>query len=256
MKRKVEKISKDIAERLSKWDCVDTIALTEAAEEDIINPYFFLSLDVYYSNEIPPLEERKKAFTDAWAFESSIVAKKDRFFIENIPVRIEFKNKARIEEILNRTEDNQWTFRQAGTYMFYRLDKGKVIIKKSEWIDKIRESLNKIPDSFWQLLITSSKAKMEHYLLDLNASVVKQDDCFYLISAAGFIKNFCSLLFALNHKFEPSGRRIYNQALALPMHPENFKGRFEIFLKEDPEFPQSRKREVAELLAKSIIHMV
>ena len=148
-----------------------------------------------------------------------------------------------------------WVFRQTGTYMFYRLATAHVLEKKSDWIEAVRSSLKELPEEFWERLSHSSRATMEHYLGDLIAAVIRDDGLFYLISAAGFIKSFLSLLFVLNRLFEPSGRTLYDRALDLPVLPENFRGRFHSFLREDPEFPPSRKREIAELMAKSVVFM-
>ncbi len=112
-----------------------------------------------------------------------------------------------------------------------------------------------LPDEFWIGMTAASRATMEHYLSDLIASVIREDKLFYLISSAGFIKSFLSLLFVLNRRFKPSGRVLYEKVWELMELPENFKGRFQSFLRDDPEFPPSRKREIAELMAKSVVLM-
>lgn len=256
MRKKIERITKDLSERIAQWDCVDVITVAESILAGFDDPYFFVSLDVFYRCAIPELEVRRRTFMDAGAFESSTIAMKDRFLIDGVPVRIEYKDIGRIEEVFDQVEKNLWVFRQTGTYMFYRMETGNVLLKKSEWIDDTRERMKKLPDSFWKQLAESCQATMEHYLSDLNAAVFRNDDFFYLISQAGFIKSFCSMLFVLNRRFEPSGRMLLEQIFSLPELPENFKGRFRSFISEDPEFPPTRKREVAELLAKSIIPMI
>ncbi|HUX20870.1 MAG TPA: DUF4037 domain-containing protein [Spirochaetia bacterium] len=255
MKRKVERISSDLSDRLGGLAGVDSITLAEIVGDDLIDPYFFFSLDVYYRGSMPVEEERRKLFADTGAFESSGVAAKDRFLIDDLPVRIEYKDIARIDDILGKIERNLWVFRQTGTYMFYRLENGSVLSAKSDWIDKTRIMLKQLPDSFWTLLSGSSRATMEHYLSDYAAAVVRQDQLFSLISAAGFIKSVCSTLFILNHKFEPSGRLLYERVDSLPLLPEHFKARFESFLSDDPDFTPARKKEIAEHIAASIFRM-
>ena len=255
MRRKVERISTNLVERLKNWEGVDCILLADTPKSDDYDPYFFISLDVYYRGRLPGAEDRQRQFSDAGAFESSSVASKDRFLVEDIPVRIEYKDMGRIDEILQRTKDNMWVFRQTGTYMFYRLETGEILYAESEWIDTIREDLKALPDTFWTLLVQSSRATMEHYLSDLVTAVMREEDLFYLISAAGFIKSYLSLLFVVNRRFEPSGRKLYETVWTLKEIPENFKGRFESFLRESPEFPASRKMELAEHMARSILPM-
>lgn len=255
MKRKVEKISGDLSQRLSQLPGVDSITLAEIVGDDFVDPYFFFSLDVYYRGTLPDEGMRRKLFADSGAFESSSVAAKDRFLIEDLPVRIEYKDMARVDEILGKIERNLWVFRQTGTYMFYRLENGSVLVAKSDWLERTKEALKNLPDSFWSLLAHSSRATLEHYLSDYAAAVVRQDELFSLISAAGFIKSCCSTLFVLNHHFEPSGRLLYERVTGLPLLPEHFKARFESFLSDDPDFTPSRKREIAEHMAASIVRM-
>ncbi|MBN1687157.1 MAG: DUF4037 domain-containing protein, partial [Spirochaetales bacterium] len=237
------------------WDGVDCILLAETPKSDDYDPYFFISLDVYYRGRLPDVDDRQRQFSDAGAFESSSVASKDRFLLEDIPVRVEYKDMGRIDEILQRTKDNMWVFRQTGTYMFHRLETGKVLYAESEWIETIRGDLKALPDTFWALLVQSSRATMEHYLSDLMTSVIQENNLYYLISSAGFIKSYLSLLFVANRRFEPSARKLYETVWELKELPENFKGRFESFLRDSPDFPPSRKMELAELMARSILPM-
>ncbi len=256
MKRKVERLSKDIVDRLQSIESIEAITLHESAESDIHDPYFFLSLDVYYRGALPSPGQRASFFEDAGGFETSSYSQKDRFFLEDLPIRIEYKHTSRVEHLLQNVEDNLWAFRQTGTYMFYRLQAGKVLYTRGDWLDKTRKQLEKLSDQFWLALRESFFSAAEHYLTDIKSAVVRKDDLFYLLSLSGFIKSFCSMLFTVNHRFEPSGRRLFQQTLELPILPENFKGRFYSILREDPEFPPERKQEIAELMTRSVINLI
>ena len=255
MQRKVERISKELGKRVCGLPGVDSVTLAEITGEDFVDPYFVLSFDVYFRGSLSPIEVRHKLFEDAGAFESSSVASKDRFLIEELPVRIEYKDIARIDEILGKVEQNLWVFRQTGTYMFDRLQNATILEKRSDWIERTRAVLTKLPDSFWELLAKSSLATMEHYLADYAAGVLRSDPLFSLISAAGFIKSCCSALFVLNRTFEPSGRVLYKRIFELPRLPEHFASQFETFMSDDPDFGPNRKREIAELIATSIFNL-
>ena len=256
MKHKVQRISTDLADRLSKWEQVDAITILESAEEDLMSPYFFISLDVYYKGDIPDKNTRQAVFSDAGAFETSSYGTKDRFFIEDIPARIEFKNLDRINTILELDPDNFGAFRASGTYMFYRILSGKVLIQKNLWLDHIKQKLLKLPESFWNLLATAAMATMEHYLIDLQSAAMEQDDYFFMISLSGFLKTFCGLSFTINHEFEPSRRNIYERIKKLNTLPEHFMGRFESLIQNDEEMSNERKADIAGLLAKSILPFI
>ena len=255
MKRKVERVSTTIIEILKTISGVDSILLNESAETDIVNPYFFLSIDVYCKGSFPDVKDRWKLFDEAGAFESSHVNVKDRFFMEDLPVRIEYKDKDRIDTIINDNEGNMWAFHDNGTYMFYRLQTGRVMYKSSDWIDTVRKRLMDLPESFWGVLRESSMRSMEHYLVDLSSAALNSDNLFYIVSLSGYLKYLCSFLFVINRKFEPSRRRLADQVMELQILPENFLGRFDSLIREDPEFPPERKREVAKLLTKSLIYL-
>jgi hypothetical protein len=256
MKHKVQRISADLAERLSKWEQVDAITILESAEEEMTSPYFFISLDVFYKEDIPDIETRHSLFSDAGAFESSSYGKKDRFFIEDIPVRIEFKNLDRINSILELRPDSFWAFRDSGTYMFYRILTGKVLIQKNLWLDHIKQKLTKLPDTFWNMLAVSSQATMEHYLIDVKSAVVENDVFFYTTSLSGFLKSLSSLLFILNHEFEPSGRYLNRKLKKLKLLPEHFISRLDSLVIEEDDMTHERKADIAELLAKSVVPFI
>lgn len=255
MKQKVERVSNSVVEQLKSLDSVEAISLHIAAESDVNDPYFFLSLDVYYHGALPEPEQRQLLFEKAGGFETSAYSQKDRFFLEDLPIRIEYKHTSRVEHLLNNLEDNLWAFRQTGTYMFFRLQKGQVLYSRGDWIDTIRAKLEDLPESFWEALRESFYSAAEHYLTDLKSAVVRQDKLFYLISMSGFLKSICSMLFVVNRRFEPSGRKLYEKTLKLPILPENFKGRFYSIVQENPEFPPERKQELADLMTRSVVNL-
>ena len=256
MKHKVQRISTDLADRLGKWEQVDAVTLLESAEEDLMSPYFFISLDVYFKGDLPDVNTRHRMFSDAGAFESSSYGKKDRFFLEDTPVRIEFKNLDRINHILELKSDLNHTFRDSGTYMFYRLLNGKVLIQKNLWLDHSRDKLQRLPDSFWNMLAKSSLATMEHLLIDVKSAVMENDMMFYTVSLSNFISSLSSLLFVINHEFEPSGRYLSNKIKELSILPEHFFSRFQSLVTCDEQMTPQRKADIAELLTKSVIPFI
>ena len=256
MIRKVEKISNDIAQKLSSIPSVDCVLLQESAEEEMSNPYFFISLDVYYRGALPDADERQSIIGDAGAFESSFFSQKDRFFIDNIPVRVEYKHKDRVDHIIQNKEGNIWAFRDTGTYMFYRLKHGRIVLNKTSWINGVQAKLKDLSDNFWNALRNSAFMTMEHYVIDISSAVINHDDLFYITSLSGYIKALCSFLYAVNREFEPSKRNIADKILKLDKLPENFAGRFDSLIREDEGFSRVKRQEVAKLLTKSLLYLV
>jgi hypothetical protein len=193
---------------------------------------------------------------DIAAFETSYQGKKDRFLIDDMPVRIEYKSTAQIEELvsfLDVKRESLWLIKDSGTYGFYRLANGELLFNRSGWIDKIRSRLLKTESEFWVRLRDANQSKMEHFLSDLGAALIQGDDFYYLISASSFIKYACLTLFCLNHRFEPSHRAYYNQVTELPVLPGSFSAQLETFLSGGPETTMERKYSLAQLIARGIV---
>jgi hypothetical protein len=265
MKFKTKLLVDRFASVLSQWPGVECVSLNEAALPDTLDPYFALILDVYYSASIPGPEERSRLYgEDVAAFETAGSAEvsgggrecKDRFLIGNLPVRLEYKSSRMIEELVSIADtrlDSLWLIKNSGTYGFYRLTQGELVFSRSGWIAELRRRLENLGDEFWRLMRNAHESKMEHFLSDLGAAVIQQDEFFYLISAAGFIKNACLTLFCINRRFEPSHRAYHRQVLELPELSESFRAQFETFLSPAPEITMERKFSVAQLIARGIV---
>jgi hypothetical protein len=257
MKYKTKLLVDRFASIFSQWQGVECVSLNEAALSDTLDPYFALILDVYYRDSIPLPEERQRLFgEDLEAFETSGKGNKDRFLIGDIPIRLEYKLIRRIEELTTIADtrlESLWLIKDKGTYGFYRLTQGEIVFSRNDWIRDIRRRLADLGDEFWQSMRNAHESKMEHFLSDLGAALVQEDNFFYLISSAGFIKNACLTLFCINRRFEPSHRAYYKQVLDLKELPDSFRAYFESFLRADPEMTMERKFSLAQHLARGIV---
>ena len=259
MKFKTKLLVDRFASIISQWSGVECVSLNEAALPDTLDPYFALIMDIYYRDSVPGIKERQKLYGgDLEAFETSGLGSKDRFLIGNIPVRLEYKSVNMIEELVTIADtkfDSIWFIKDSGTYSFYRLSQGEIIFSRSDWIMDIRRRLKNLGNEFWQIMRHAHQSKMEHFLSDLGAACMQGDDFFYLISAAGFIKNACLALFCINRRFEPSHRAYYSQVLKLKELPDSFPAYIETFLRFDPELTMERKYSLAQYIARGIVSL-
>ncbi|MDR2500022.1 MAG: DUF4037 domain-containing protein [Treponema sp.] len=256
MKYKAKRLAERFVAVLSQWPGVECVSLNEAALPDTLDPYFALIMDVFYRDGIPGPEERRRLFGgDILAFETSAQGNKDRFLVGDMPVRLEFKDIARADELvsfLDAKRSSLWLIKDSGTYGFYRLAQGELLFNRSQWIDGIRRRLSAPDEGFWLKVRDSSQSKMEHFLSDLGAAMLQEDDFYYLMSSSGFIKYACLTLFCINKRFEPSHRGYYKQVAELPILPESFPVRLETFLRPGSE-PAERKYALAQLMARGIV---
>jgi hypothetical protein len=257
MKYKTKLLADRFAGVLSQWPGVECVTVNEAAMQDILDPYFALTLDVFVTAPVPDAEQRCAVYGDeVVAFETSGLNAKDRFLVGDIPVRLEYKTNKKIEEtvsIADSNVDDLWLIKDAGTYGFYRLANGEVIFSRTKWIDDIRKRLGNIGDSFWIEMRGAVQSKMEHFLSDLGAAFFQGDRFHYLLASAGFIKTACLVLFCVNRRFEPSHRVYYKQVLELPVLPTSFAAQLENFLDDGADVPMERRFNLAKLIARGIV---
>jgi hypothetical protein len=259
MKYKTQVLADRFIGILSLWPQVECVTLNEAALSDILDPYFALILDVFCSAVAPGSDRRRQLYgKDLQAFESSNQGSKDRFLVGNIPVRLEYKYTARIDELLDiagASGDSLWRIKDSGTYGFYRLAAGDILFSRSGWIGKVRDRLKYLGDSFWAEMRGISQSKMEHFLSDLGASFFQNDEFHYLLASAGFIKFACLTLFCINRRFEPSHRSYYRQVLELESLPDSFPAELENFVSQNPAMTMERRYSLAQVIARGIVDL-
>jgi hypothetical protein len=257
MRFKVERLAEALTSVVSSWAAVEAVTLAEHSEADILNPYFALVLDVYHRGAIPTVGERRAAYAaalgDPGAFETSPVLPKDRFFIDGMPLRVEYKAIEPIDQTIADGAEAVWVLKSSGTYMFYRLRLSRVLFRRTAWIEEARRALDSLPTEFWEALRGAFAAKMEHYLSDLGAAALRDDGFFYLESAAGFARYAAAILFVANRLFEPPHREIDSRLRQLKRIPDDFIGRWDTLMRVDSGVSRSQNYEVAELIAKSVL---
>ena len=244
---------------ISQWPGVECITLNEAALADVLDPYFALILDVFFSAPIPDVLERCRLYgNDVAAFESSGQNEKDRFLVGDIPVRLEYKFTGKVEDLVSFTDakvDSLWMTKDSGTYGYYRLYNGEIIFSRGKWIHNIRKRLENPGELFWTEMRISVQSKMEHFLSDLGAASFIGDEFHYLLASAGFIKTACLTLFCINRRFEPSHRAYFTQVKELPILPDSFVETFENFLRSEPEDSMEKRFRLAQVIAICIVKL-
>lgn len=253
MMHRVERLAARLTETLSSWPGVESVVSCEASETDVIDPYFALVLDVYCDGPIPGGDERQATFEDPGAFETSRGGEKDRFFIDGLPIRLEYKQTRMLEEFVSKSFDAMWVFASSGTYMLHRLVNGTALFTRSDWLDRMRKSLAESPDDFWDRLAEANLQKMEHCLSDLGGAALKDDRYFYFVSLAGFMRACVSVLFAKNKEWEPSERHMAGAIASLKSLPDDFLGRWATLMRTDGQIEPAKRYQVAQLIARSVL---
>lgn len=255
MEQKVEGLIEFLKNTISGWHRVECITTDARAEADVMDPYFALVIDVYCRGKVPSAEVRQTAFGDPGAFESSAGRTKDRFFLKEIPIRIEYKDVSHMNKLVGTPTRQIRILKNSGTYPFYRLQKNKVIFDASGWIGGIREELERFPEDAWESLRDSFSFKMEHYLSDMGAASFSGDKFFHLLSVSGFMRYAAASVFMFNRRFEPSHREFEEQLRALPRLPESFMHLWDLILEKEREVPDDKRFELARILARGVFSL-
>ncbi len=256
MRKKVLSVASEIAQIISRWDGIEVILLGEAADIEIYDPYFSIDIEVFYRGSIPPRNDRRDYLLnvrDSGGFECSPVYPVDKFLIGELPVKVHYQETVRTELILERIERGKWIYRENGTTEFYIIVNSKVLFKASDWLDRMRERTLNVPESFWKQIVEVTRCGMINYLNDIGAAAYRGDNLFFLTATSNFVRSLICFLFAQNKEFLPGGRMIFSKLDKLKKLPEGFRGRFENLLRVDASLDMEKKREIAELLVRSII---
>ncbi len=254
MTRRIRDKAERVVAVLDSWDEVVAVGLT-ATGEDLYDPYLTMSFDVYIGAEVRGVSDREGAFGDIGAFESSLLTRKDRFLMDELPVRLEYKRTERFDELIAAALRGECTLRDAGTYAFRRVVDAEVLLSRSGWLESMRGSLKDLPDRFWAQLRSAQQATVEHLFADLSAAAMREDDFYFVASSGSFLTQLCALLFTVNRAFEPSPRTLQSEALRLDEIPDSFPANLESFVRQDQGLSMSQRQELAELMVTSVFSL-
>lgn len=250
----LERTNEAVRAVLESWETVDTVTVMRFGA-DRYDPSFFISYDVYYHGTVPEPADRETAFAFGVAYESTVDGQKDRFLFEDVPVRVEYKAISEVDVMIGGARQPERGDVAGTTYGFYRLVNSDLLFSRSKWIDVVRTLLAEIPESFWERRVRVLRAHMEHALSDLTSAAYGDEQLFYQLSLARFLETSCNLLLAIHRTFEPAGRSLHEAVRGLDRLPEEFESRFDYLLSHDPTVRNNRKREIAQLIARSLLRM-
>ncbi len=236
-------------------DDVQAVLLGEAADIEVFDPYFTIDLDVYTAGPPPDIVARRGIFPEIAAIETSPVAAIDRFLVEELPASIHYVRAADVDRMLLRISELSWVFHEPGTNPLYRIEKSEVLFTRNGWLEEARSALAHVPSEFWLQARLRAFALAERALSDLGAAAHRSDDLFFLVSGARLVRCVASFLFAANKRFEPSDRMLGERIAGLPTLPEGFSGRLDTFMRPVGKVSMEARREIAELIVRSLIPM-
>ncbi|GAB6275854.1 MAG: hypothetical protein SAMD01599839_03940 [Rectinema sp.] len=255
MKRKSEEILSFLIDMISRWPGVDCICVDRRSQQDELDPHYALVFDVYYRRSVPAMDKRQDLFDNPGAFESAPGGMKDRFFLDEIPIRVEYKHLPGVQDLVEHPLRHIKLLKNAGTYPLYRLLNFPLVFSRSDWIERMRAELNNFPQEAWRGLFDSFSAKMEHYLSDFGAAAVSENQFFRLMSRAGFLRFAGASVFMFNHVFEPSHAEYESQLKTQPVLPANFASLWDSIAGERNDLSEFKKFELARLLAREIFEL-
>jgi len=220
------------------------------------SPMFCLKLDVFYRGAIPVFPDRLSALPPVEFLETSLSKEKDRFFLDKVPVHLDYKETGRVDEELAGLGQLGSPLRLDTTYGLFRLYHGIPVHVESEWIQGVKSRLETLPDEFWSFQTRNLAGRLEHLLSDLAAAIFNRDGLFFQIVLARYLETLSELLFALNRQFLCPPEELQFQIDGLELLPTGFTGFFDTLLREDSGFDRERRAALARHLAESVLALV
>ena len=173
MTPKIQEAVNKLTRVFKGWTEVVAVAVNRYGD-DRFDPYFSLSFDVYTSKEVRDLTTRELSFGDVGAFESALLTHKDRFIMDDLPVRIEYKQTGRFDELVSAAMAGECRLRDTGTYAFRRVMDAEQVFSRGSWLETLRASLSDLPERFWGELRGAQQASAEHLYADLSAAAISR----------------------------------------------------------------------------------
>lgn len=220
------------------------------------SPLFCLKLDIFYRSAIPPFPSRLSKLPEPQFLETSLSKEKDRFFLDKIPIHLDYKEVPRVEEELAGLGQPGAPLRQETTYGLFRLYHGIPVHAKTGWIREVKARLETLPDEFWTFQRQNLAGRLEHLHSDMAAAVFNRDGLFFQIVLARFLETLAELLFALNRQFLCPPEELQFQIDGLELLPTGFSGYFDTLLREDSGFDRERRAALARHLAESVLALI
>lgn len=254
MTPKIQEAVNKLTRVFKGWTEVVAVAVNRYGD-DRFDPYFSLSFDVYTSKEVRDLTTRELSFGDVGAFESALLTHKDRFIMDDLPVRIEYKQTGRFDELVSAAMAGECRLRDTGTYAFRRVMDAEQVFSRGSWLETLRASLSDLPERFWGELRGAQQASAEHLYADLSAAAMREDAFYYQISSGRFLLTLCSLLFAINRAFEPSPRALREEVVELERIPDSLPANLENFVAVPSSYTLEQRAELAELMITAVLSL-
>ena len=220
------------------------------------SPLFCLKLDVFFRGPIPTFPARLSGLPSPQFLETSLSKEKDRFFLEKVPIHLDYKEVARVDEELIGLGEPASPIRHETTYGLFRLFHGIPLLDKTNWIRGVKSRLETLPEAFWVFHRQNLAGRLEHLLSDMAAAVFNRDGLFFQIGLARYLATLTELLFAMNKQFLCPAEEIKFQVDGLETLPPGFTGYFDNLLREDPSFDRERRLSLARHLAEGVLALV
>jgi len=220
------------------------------------SPLFCLKLDVFFRGPIPAYPARLQSLPPLQYIETSLSKEKDRFFLEKVPIHLDYKQVAVIDEELAGLGQPAASLRQETTYGLFRLYHGIPVHAKTTWIREVKAKLENLPEGFWTFQRQNLAGRLEHLISDMAAAIFNRDGLFFQIGMARFLETLSELLFAVNRQFLCPPEELKFQIDGLESLPAGFTGFFDSLLREDSGFDRERRLSLARHLAEGVLALI
>ncbi len=256
MIQKINRLVESLLQGFKTWPHLEAVQkIPYQSYSEALFEFASIKLDVFLEGAIPPQQDRIQLFPPHEFLETSLAETKDRFFLESLPVHIEYKRTRDFEALLKGIRNEPFTLLQGSTYGLYRLLWGVPVFSRSGWVDQQKQILESLPESFWQWHLNNLKARLEHYVADLGMALFHQDPLQFPISLAQLLETVTELVLSSHHQFLCPPEQRLRSLEALPNLPSGFMGLLNSLIRSDGALDQERKLTVARKLVEQLLSL-
>ncbi len=256
MVQKINRLVESLVQGFKSWPSLEAVQkIPYQSYSDALFEFTSLKIDVILEGEIPVQKQRLKVLPPHEFLETSLAATKDRFFLESIPVHVEYKKTREIETLVAGVRDEPFTLTQGSTYGLFRVFWGVPVVSRTGWIDQQKHILETLPEGFWRWHGANLNARLEHQLADMGTALFHQDPLQFPLSLAQLLETVTEHLLTFHHQFLCPPEQRLRALEALPNLPSGFMGLLNSLIRSDGALDHERKLTVARRLVEQLLSL-
>ncbi len=238
-----KKIAEKIVAIIQEWESTEAIAeYTQGT--NIYDTGFCIDI-IVYCTKLPFKIQRRRSFHFVNLYEYLATSNQDRLLLEGIPLRIRYELIRKTERLCKNPSQAQKTLNCL--QKFWWITVPRIAYSRSGRLEQVQQCIQDLPQGFWNKHKRALAVSLQDRVRNLRLAEQFNNAYLFSCSVTDFARVFVSLLFCLEHKFEPP-EGVVMDALDKHVHiPATVLNRLKIFV-FDTDLSFLQRSAIAELI--------